>query len=310
MTLQSVLIAILAAAGALGLAISLLTSSPSSMWGLIFLRLPFVQWLLLAMFGGIGIVVLAFSLWWAGSHYRLTTSSGRMAQGRVVDQRRVYSTITHNKHGSSGFGDPNEDTTHWVNFFPIVQFETDKGQTLRFEGRVDGTSKPWLQTGATVRVFYDPEKPSEAFIGNFSEAWLGPLVVSLLGLCLLLCGLSGLVVRRRVLVSAWASARSPEALAAQVERDRLASEQYPVHIQGRVERTQRLDASGPPGYVFICKGLRPGAGEEEEFQTDSFPFDPGSGFVGRAVDIYLDLNEPGNHYVASAPLLRELGSRR
>jgi|GEM_PF-5298439 len=106
------------------------------------------------------------------------------------------------------------------------------------------------------------------------------------------------------------SARSPEAVQRQLERDTEALRQYTVRVKGTIVRVDRIDFK-PPQYVLVCKARRPGKSVDEEFQTDNFLFEPDRAFVGRTVDVYLDPDgEPGAYHVPSGPLMKEMLDRQ
>jgi len=269
-------------------------------------RWPAIQWVLLMVVGGAGACLLAVGLFRIAKHYRLTTSRGRMTEGRVVDQHKEYVTLTHSSRNRDDTLFSDTKSSSWVRYSPIVDFHTEDGKPVRFQGRVSAPSKPLIATGATVRVYYDPGNPANACIGTFSELWLRPLVMALAGLVFLVSGVLGFVASGRVLSAALAEARSPETLERLVQDDLRESYNFKVHIQGTIDRVQALGGHGPPLYEFICKGVRPGATTAEEFRSVSIPFKPGSDFVGRTVDIYLDPEEPGRYYLPMGSLMKEI----
>ncbi|HEV3027969.1 MAG TPA: DUF3592 domain-containing protein [Planctomycetota bacterium] len=272
------------------------------------LRWPAIQWVLLIAVGGAGACILTVAIFRTAKHYLLTSSRGRVTEGRVVDQRKEYVTLTHSSRNRDDTLFQNTGSSSWVRYHPVVEFHPEDGKTVRFQGRVYGSDKAMIPTGAMVRVYYDPGNPSSACIGTFSELWLRPLVMSVAGLVALVSGVLGFVASGRVLAAAAAEARSPEALERQVQDDLRESYNYPVHIQGTIDRVQALDVRGPALYEFVCKGVRPGGSGPEEFRSVSFPFKPGTGFVDRTVEIYLDPQEPGRYYLPMGALMREIAS--
>ena len=270
------------------------------------LKWPVTQWILLIVVGGAGACILTVALFRSARHYLLTTSRGRVTEGRVVDQRKEYVTITHNSRNRDDSLFTNTGSSSWVRYHPIVEFHPEEGKSVRFQGRVYGTDKPMIATGSAVRVYYDPGNPSNACIGTFSELWLRPLVMSVAGLIFLLSGVLGFISAGRVLAARLAEARSPEAIERILQDDLRAPYNYKVHIQGTIDRVQALGGSGPDLYEFICKAVRPGATGPEEFRSMFLPFKPGTGFVGRTVDIYLDPEEPGRYYVTMGDLMKEI----
>jgi len=270
------------------------------------LRWPVTQWVLLIVVGGAGACILTVALFRTAKHYLLTTSRGRMTEGIVVDQRKEYVTITHSSRNRDDSLFSDTGSSSWSRYYPIVEFHSEEGTPVRFQGRVYGTSKPMIATEAKVKVYYDPRKPSNACIGTFSELWLRPLVMSVAGLIFLISGALGFVAGGRVLTAALAEARSPETIERQIQDDVRESYNYTVHLQGTIDRVQALDGHGPALYEFICKCVKPGGTTPEEFRSVSFPFNPGAGFVGRTVDIYFDPKEPGRYYVPMGALMKEI----
>jgi hypothetical protein len=70
--------------------------------------------------------------------------------------------------------------------YPIVEFQTTDGRTIRFEAR-SGDLSAGRKVGQTVPVRYDPRDPSKAIVDTFVETWLPVLIPLLTGL-LLACG--------------------------------------------------------------------------------------------------------------------------
>ncbi|HVR84634.1 MAG TPA: DUF3592 domain-containing protein [Planctomycetota bacterium] len=270
------------------------------------LKWPAIQWVLLAVVGGAGACILTVALFRTAKHYLLTTASGRVTEGKVVDQHKEYVTLTHSSRNRDDSLFQSTGRSSWVRYHPVVEFQPEEGNPVRFQGKVYGTEKPMIATGAPVRVYYEPGNPSNACIGTFSELWLRPLAMSLAGLMFLVAGVLGFVASGRVQAAALAEARSPEALERQVQDDLRESYNYPVHVQGTIDRVEALDVQGPALYEFICRAVKPGGTDPEEFRSVSIPFQPGPGFVGRTVEIYFNPQEPGTYYLPMGALMREI----
>jgi len=270
------------------------------------LRWPMTQWVLLILLGGAGACILTVALFRTARHCLLTTLRGRVTEGTVVDQRKEYVTITHTSRNRDDRLFSETGRSSWVRHYPIVEFQSGEGKSVRFEGSVYGSDKPMIATGTTVKLYYDPGNPSNACIGTFSELWLRPLVMSVAGLIFLVSGAWGFVASGRVLEAFLAEARSPEALERQLQDDLRESYNYPVHFRGTIDRMNTLDVQGPALYEFVCKGVKPGGTAAEEFRSPSFPFNPGTGIVGRPVDIYLDPTVPGRYYVPMGALMKDI----
>lgn len=271
---------------------------------------PQIPWVLLAGFGGVGACILSGGLVWTARHLRLTTASGRIAEGRVVDQRKEYVTLNFKNNASQR--DPlrfdNRTRASWIRYHPVVEFQTEGGEQVRFEGRIYGSEKPMIPTGSSVRIYYDPSRPSNAFIGSFMEAWLGPLVVSLVGALCLTYGLLGFVGGRRALEADIQAQLSPEAIERHIQEDAMTPYQFRSHIQGSIDRIERTNVTGPPQWEFVIKAVRPGEAAPDEFRSPSVPVYPGEGFIGRKVDVYLDPKERYRYTVPFGSLLQEIAA--
>ena len=68
--------------------------------------------------------------------------------------------------------------------YPLVEFQTAGGQTVRFEAR---TGTPWAgqKSGQPVEVVYDPHNPQHAVVSSFVELWMPPLIFLAAGLSLI-----------------------------------------------------------------------------------------------------------------------------
>jgi hypothetical protein len=55
-------------------------------------------------------------------------------------------------------------------FYPIVEFRTAEGQTIRFQGST-GSNPPTYRVGEKVQVRYDPQSPESAVIDSW-DLWL------------------------------------------------------------------------------------------------------------------------------------------
>ena len=271
---------------------------------------PVTQWALLILLGGAGACILTGGLIKAAKRHRLTTPSGRIAEGKGVAQREEYHHTSASRakdRDDSVFSDSGSKS--WNEYYPVVDFLSEGGKAVRFEGSDSGTDQPRIKTGTPVKVYYDPRNPSTAFIGTFSEKWMGPLAMSLAGLIFLISGLAGFALSARALAAEPAEARTPQAIERVISEDGVASTQFPVHIQGTIVRADVLRVQVPPPYTFICKAVRPGGSTAEEFRTRSIPYRPGNGWVGRIVEIYLDSKDPPAYYVFLGLLLAILSDR-
>jgi hypothetical protein len=80
-----------------------------------------------------------------------------VAEGKVVDV--IQRTVTQR----------GEQKTF---YYPLVEFQTAQGETVRIESS-EGSGQAVSQLGETVRVFYNPNAPQEAFVDS-PMLWLAP----------------------------------------------------------------------------------------------------------------------------------------
>lgn len=146
-----------------------------------------MKWAALLGFGGIGLIALISGLTWGWNRYALS-SNGLRAQGRVVENHKSVSTTDSPPGGGSSGQIRNKYT--YVSYYPVVEFVTENGETIRFRGST-GSGVPDYEPGTPVEVIYDPAEPHSAQMTAFSQRWLGPLVVTCAGLVLIFMGIGG-----------------------------------------------------------------------------------------------------------------------
>lgn len=93
-------------------------------------------------------------------------NSGGQAQGTVVDNS--YQTTQ-------------DGTTISGAYYPVVEFSTGEGQTVRFTDGI-GSLPPDYEVGATVRVLYDPAEPQAARLWSWKRLWFAPTLFLAIGL--------------------------------------------------------------------------------------------------------------------------------
>ncbi len=77
------------------------------------------------------------------------------------------------------------DSGDGPNHYPIIEFKTNQGETIRFEGL---PTSPSPVKGTVVPVLYDPSDPNNARVNTFVDRWLFPSLFTPLGLVMLLSG--------------------------------------------------------------------------------------------------------------------------
>ncbi len=253
-----------------------------------------MRWVLLLLFGGLGLAALVGGVAWGWQRLPLF-QEGVRTTGVVVGQEE---TVTTTSRGSASHTYSEEV----IDYNPVVEFTGEGGETHRFTGSTGGEGKPIIETGSEVEVLYDPADPGSAQIASFEQFWLGPVVVAGAGLIFLLMGVGGFFLMG-------GQDRRMEEQAAMMQRERLIVTPQAQTIRAEITATaERPEGSGH--YVFICRARRPGAGLVEEFVSDFLPFDPGHRFVGREVTVHLDPADPHSYFVNIDPLLPEIMAER
>jgi hypothetical protein len=86
-------------------------------------------------------------------------------QGTVVDNAYVAAYEGTNETGA---------------YYPVVEFVTTAGETVRFTDRI-GCLPPDYVEGAQVRVFYDPADPHAARLASWKRLWFAPTLFVAVG---------------------------------------------------------------------------------------------------------------------------------
>jgi hypothetical protein len=238
-----------------------------------------MKWMVLVLFGGMGLAALIGGLVWGAKRITLFRN-GLPATGKVVEISESISS--------------DDDGSH-TSYYPVVEFRTPSGETFRFKGST-GSSSPDYETGATVRIRYNPKDPREAQLTDFSHFWLGPVVLTAAGLIALFLGVGSFVML-------FGGDKDMASMRSLMDRNFMSVRKDMVRIDGRIKQVRQ---KGKEQYVFVCKGLKPGASFEDEFESDVFNFDPGMEFAGRPVAICLDPYNKGEYTVDLGPLLLEI----
>ncbi|MDO9026245.1 MAG: DUF3592 domain-containing protein [bacterium] len=239
-----------------------------------------MKWMVLVIFGGMGLAALIGGLTWGAKRISLYRN-GLSATGIVVETYQSIST--------------DSDDNNSVSYYPVVEFQTPDGQTHRFKGST-GSSSPDFEDGARVKLRYNPNDRSDAQLVNFSQFWLGPVVLTAAGLIALFLGVGSFVML-------FGGDKDMASMRSLMERNFMTVRKDAVRIEGRIRQVRQ---KGKDQYVFVCKGLKPGASFEDEFESDIFNFDPGMEFSGRPVAICLDPYKKGEYTVDLGPLLMEI----
>jgi hypothetical protein len=106
--------------------------------------------------------------------------SAQSAWGKIVEIRPGRAAFRDNKSS--------------VVYAPTFLFQDRHGVEHRIESRHYANPARYA-AGETVRVFYDPEKPDDAMIGNFIQLWMNSLVLGAVSVVSFLVGLINFVRR-------------------------------------------------------------------------------------------------------------------
>lgn len=239
-----------------------------------------MKWMVLVLFGGMGLAALIGGVMWGAKRISLFRS-GLPAVGKVVETYESTST------------DIDDHTS--ISYYPVVEFQTPNGKVFRFKGST-GSSSPEFERGATVRLRYNPKDPSEAQLVNFSQFWLGPVVLTVAGVIALFLGVGSFFML-------FGGDKDMASMRSLMERNFMSARKDVVRIEGRIKDVREKERGK---YVLVCSALKPGAGWEEEFESDTFNFNPGIEFTGRPVTICLDPYNKGSYSIELGPLLMEI----
>lgn len=137
-----------------------------------------MKWMALFAFGGLGLIIFLVGIGWGYKRLELY-NNGVKTSGTVVEITRSNSTDSNGRASSS--------------YYPIVEFTTPDGKAHKFRGSTGSSAQDYFE-GASVDLIYNPAKPADAQITDFSQFWLGPLGVTMFGFVLLVLGIGGYMV--------------------------------------------------------------------------------------------------------------------
>lgn len=141
-----------------------------------------MKWLVLLLFGGLGLALLAGGSAWSWQRYRLAATAER-AVGQVVEFHESESVVD-DLDARRGL------RSRVVSYVPVVEFTTGAGRVVRFRSAT-GSSAPEYEVGAFVDVLYDPARPDTAEISDFAQFWLGPVATAGAGFFAMVIGIAG-----------------------------------------------------------------------------------------------------------------------
>ncbi|HEY0720872.1 MAG TPA: DUF3592 domain-containing protein [Gammaproteobacteria bacterium] len=248
-----------------------------------------MKWMVLLIFGGIGVAAFLGGSVWAYKRYTLY-SNGAHTEGVVV---KNFESVTSD-------GDSSQRSTS-ISYYPVVEFTAQNGVKVNFHGST-GSSVPDFEVGARVAVIYDPHNPSSAQIDDFSQMWLGPVAIVVVGVITLALA--------TVVFIGMSAADNTSPQLARAMLSFKAEHGQSARIEGMIREVRALEGKETGKYVLVVTGLRPGGDSHEEFLSETFAFDPGRDLVGRSVTIFLDPYDPDIYQIDIAPLLPDIMARQ
>lgn len=81
-------------------------------------------------------------------------------------------------------------------YAPVIRFFLPNGDEVVFQSSLS-SSPPRYEVEETVTIYYDPEKPDDARIGNWFDLWFAPLLLSIMGGIFSVVGIIVFVAVRR-----------------------------------------------------------------------------------------------------------------
>lgn len=247
-----------------------------------------MKWIFLLAFGGVGLGILAGGIAW-GLKRRALAVHGRRTTGRVVELQE-----------STSVSDVDGRKVASVSYYPVVEFKAQDGTTHKFRGST-GSSAPSYEVGSSVELLYLPENPSNAQIADFSQFWLGPLILSIFGFVFFAAGVAAFVLIGR------SDQEFGPSFDQRINRGTLYESKRGVKITATVRTLDPVRQRGrTTGLVVVCAA--PGVdGNERLFRSAPLVVNPGPGLVGRSVDVYVDPYDAERYYIHLDPLLLSTG---
>lgn len=243
-----------------------------------------MKWIFLLAFGGIGLGIFIGGIAWGLKRHALA-AHGRRAAGRVIELQE-----------STSVSEVNGRKVASLSYYPVVEFQASDGSTHKFRGST-GSSSPSYEVGSVVELLYMPDNPSNAQIADFSQFWLGPLVLSIFGFVFLGAGIAAFVM----------IGKSDETFGPsfdqRIHRAMLYDSKRGVKVTATVRALEPVKKMGKTtGLVVVCAtiGLD---GQERLFRSAPLEVDPGPGWVGRSVEVYVDPYDAKRYYIHLDPLL-------
>jgi hypothetical protein len=251
-----------------------------------------MKWVALLIFGGLGAGVFVGGLLWGLRRYPLF-HDGRQTTGKIVALEVPGPEA-----------DPEKPNRTDTSVLPVVEFETSGGQRVRFTGSAGGSGHPEYEVGGVVEVVYDPANPRIALIGNSTQVWLQPALISLFGAIFLAMGIAAFFLIRNSDRALGLGTFGPK-FQKRVDRDLLLFQPDALHIRGQVTDLRPNPADGGKTSILTCTGRVAEDAPERRFHSDAIPAERAGSLVGRPVTVIIDPVDRSRYLVELGPLLSE-----
>lgn len=220
---------------------------------------------------GIGMLVGSYFVY---NNINQFVQTAVITTGKVIDL--TWSRSTSSSGSSSGV------------YYPVVRFETDRGQTIEFKGST-GSSPPSYKVGQDIKVIYSPKDPYRPEIDSLFSIWFGFIILCGLGVIFSGIGLTVFGVQ-------FYTKQKNEWL--QQNGRRLVTEYQGVALN----TSESVNGNHP--YQIISQWLNPETNEIHVFKSQNIMFNPESYIADKKITVYVDPQNLRRFYMDTAFLPR------
>lgn len=142
-----------------------------------------MKWIALLTFGSVGAVLFLIGAGWGLKRIALVRR-GVEALGVIVESQATTTSSTE-------LGRMTSVTSASTAYRPVVRYVTRDGRAFSVTGSTGDIGRAGFAVGDKVKVYYDSENPESAVLAEFSQLWLGPVIVTLMGFLFLVFGVGG-----------------------------------------------------------------------------------------------------------------------
>ncbi|MFN2099529.1 DUF3592 domain-containing protein [Altererythrobacter sp. MF3-039] len=214
------------------------------------------------LFGLIGLGLLGGSLWaWSSSQSYI--SDGIRTTGTVIDL---------------DYRDSDEGSGTYA---PVVEF-TDREGATRIYRSSSSSNPPAYRRGEQVTLYYMPGEPERAMIDSFSDRYLLPLILGVLGLAFSGIGFGMIYAgaRKRAKVSGLKQRGLP------IQADFV-----------ECHRDTRTKVNGRHPWRVVAQARHPASGKLEDFTSDMVWVDLTGELAGKRLTVLVDPQDPESYHI-------------